>query len=615
MAKRAHPVWRVLSGFLRGLDLLRRIVVNLLFLLIVAIIVVSLRGDIGPSVPQKAALVLAPQGNLVDRYGSNPANRALDNLLGRQHRDTRVRDLVTALHRAAHDGRIRVAVLDLSDMGHGGLSKLQEIGRAMHAFRKAGKKIFAYSDSYDQDQYYLASQATAAYMHPMGNLVIRGFGMYNDYYKGLLDKLKVQVHVFRVGKYKSAVEPYIRNDMSPAARQDNRAWLNELWHSYVSGVQKARGLPSGTIQNYADHYASLLSRVGGDSAELAVNKGLLDGLETRDQFDHKIAGIVGTGGSSGHVPFRHIGDKNYLVATHGQGQPKHPRGEVGIVVASGLIVDGSNVPGAISSDNMADLIRRARRDDAVKALVLRVDSPGGSAFGAEIIRRQVQLTRKAGKPVVVSMGSLAASGGYWISMDANRILASPTTITGSIGVFGMVPTFQKSLAAIGVHSDGVGTTSLAGGMRLDRPLSPEAGHAIQEMVDYTYRQFVHKVAKARGMKPAAVQKIAQGHVWSGEAAVKNGLVDQLGGLDQAVQEAAKMAGLKPGEYRRTYIRQPPSFGDRVIAWLGGAAPRGALASVVPGWMQRVLVSTPRPLRLLLMRDPRHVYALCECRAE
>jgi len=615
MAKRAHPVWRVLSGFVRGLDLLRRIITNLLFLLIIAIIVVSLRGDIGPSVPQKAALVLAPRGNLVDKYGSNPADQAVDNLLGQQHRDTRVRDLVTALHRAAHDRRIRVAVLDLSDMGHGGLSKLQEIGRAMRAFRKAGKKIFAYSDNYDQDQYYLASQATAAYMDPMGNLIIRGFGMYNDYYKGLLDKLKVDVHVFRVGKYKSAVEPYIRNDMSPAAREDNRAWLNDLWHSYVTDVQKARGLQPGTIQNYADHYASLLSRVGGDSGELAVKQGLLDGLETHDQLDHKIAGIVGAGDGSARVPFRHISDQNYLAATRGQGQPKHPKGEVGIIVASGMIVDGRNVPGAISSDNMAGLIRRARRNDAVKAVVLRVDSPGGSAFGAEIIRRQVQLTRKAGKPVVVSMGSLAASGGYWISMDANRILASPTTLTGSIGVFGMVPTLQKSLAAIGVHSDGVGTTRLAGGMRLDRPLSPEAGRAIQEMVDHTYHQFVEGVAQARGMTPAAVQKIAQGHVWSGEAAVKNGLVDQLGGLGQAVKEAAKMAGLKPGEYRRSYIRQPLSLGNRIIAWLGGAAPRGALASVVPGWMPNALVSTPRPLRLLLTRDPRHIYALCECRAE
>ncbi len=615
MAKRAHPVWRVLSGFLRGLDLLRRIVANLLFLAIVLIVIVSLRGDFGPNVPQGSALVLAPRGNLVEKYQNDPADRAMRNLLGEQRHDTRVRDLVTALRRAAQDRRIRVAVLDLSNMGRGQLSKLQEIARAMREFRKAGKKIYAYSDSYDQAQYYLAAQANAAYMHPMGTLLIQGYGMYNDYFKDLLDKLKIQVHVFRVGKYKSAVEPYIRNDMSPAARQANRAWLTDLWQAYTHGVEQARGLKPGTVQNYADHYASLLSTTGGDSGALAVKLGLIDGLESRDQFDHRIAAIVGAGNGGSGAAFRHIGTRNYLVATRGEGQPKHPAGAVGIIVASGMIVDGSNVPGTISSNSTAALIRRARRDPGVKALVLRIDSPGGSAFGAEVIRRQVQLTRKAGKPVVVSMGSLAASGGYWIAMDANRILASPTTLTGSIGVFGMVPTFQNSLAAIGVHTDGLGTTSLAGGMRLDRPLSPEAARAMQEMVDHTYQQFVDQVAQARGMKPAAVQKIAQGRVWSGKAAVRIGLVDQLGGLHQAIREAARMAGLKSGQYGRRYIRQPVSFSDRLITWLGGTVRSGVMSSLVPSWARGALAATRAPLTLLLRHDPRHVYALCSCARE
>ncbi|HEV2112351.1 MAG TPA: signal peptide peptidase SppA, partial [Gammaproteobacteria bacterium] len=560
--------------------------------------------------PSSAALVVDLQGDLVEQFSGDPTARAINRLFGqKQQPQTRLRDVVEAIDKARYDGRIKALVLATDQMQGAGLEQLQYIAHAVRDFEKSGKPVYALGDSYDQAQYYLASTADVVFIHPQGRVFLRGFSLYQPYFKDALDKLGVEWNVFRVGKYKSAVEPFIRNDMSPEAREDYTGLLDALWADYQGEVTRARKLPGDAIKNYIDKLPASLMAVGGDDARLALDAKLVDRIAEPDQMQEAVARIVGRSNHS----FNSIEYRQYLEAVDGDA---HVMGgdRVGVVVAEGDIMDGDQPPGAIGGDSTSELIRQARYDDSVKALVLRVDSPGGSSFASDLILREIQLTKEAGKPVVVSMGNVAASGGYWISMAGDRIFASPSTITGSIGIFGMLPTFQDSLAKIGVHTDGVGTTKFSDAFDLTRSMTPEMKQAFQLSIDHGYQQFITKVAKNRHMKLEDVDAIAQGRVWAGSDAKRLGLVDAYGDLDDAVQAAAKLADMG-GRYSVDYIEKQPTYLDRLLMNMAedsgdafaGLSP--ASGSAMPAWYSRI---TRLAGLLQVFNDPRGVYAYCFC---
>ncbi|MGE5125252.1 MAG: signal peptide peptidase SppA, partial [Betaproteobacteria bacterium] len=536
-----------LGGLLRGLDGLRRVVLNLVFFgLLVALVAVALRGR--PKVPDGAALVLRPQGTIVEQLSAgDPLQRLVAQQAGASTlaKETLLKDLLDAIRAAKDDKRIKVLYLDLNDLGPSGLTKLRDLRAAILDFRSGGKKVVAYADSYLQTEYYLAAQADEVYLHPEGLLLLEGFGRWRNYYKQGLDRLGVEVHVFRVGEYKSYAEPYLRDDMSPEAREMALDVYGDLWRDYLADVAAARRLKPEDISSLIDGLPDRLHATGGDIARLALEAKLVDKLATRDEVRQRLIALVGE--DKDKKSFKQVAWGDYLASLGGDRTGSGRGDAVAVIVAKGDILDGSQPAGEIGGDSTARLIRKAREDASVKAVVLRVDSPGGSAFASEIIRRECELTRGAGKPVVVSMGSVAASGGYWISTASDEIWAAPETITGSIGIFGIFPTVDKPLAKyLGIHTDGVGTTRFSDTLRPDRPLDPAVAQMFQEFIDHGYDEFLARVAQARRMTKQQVDKIARGRVWSGEDAKGLGLVDQLGGLDQAVASAARRAKLAKG---------------------------------------------------------------------
>lgn len=557
------------------------------------------------TVEQGTALVWAPTGNLVEQDDRGGVGALVGSVISEPERQSVVRDLVDALDRARHDDRIKLVFLKLDRLGAAQPGQIQDLDAAIDRFKQSGKRVVAWSTSYNQAQYELASHADTIYLDPMGYVFLPGYGVYRNYYKDALGKLGVHINVFRVGKYKSFVEPYTRNDMSPAARTANLAWMNSLWSIYTRTVTAQRKLSPAALKDYIDHFADHLQQDDGDAARMALQAGLVDKVATLDQVRKDMRARVGTDQSTGS--FRQINQSDYLDATE-SGQAAVGGDRVALVVVEGDIIDGESVPGSAGGETVARLIAAARRDNRVKAVLLRVDSPGGSITASERIRREVVATRKAGKPVVVSMSGMAASGGYWISMNANQIWAEPSTITGSIGVFGIIPTFSGTLNKLGIHSDGVGTTPLSGALRLDRPLSPATQSFIQAGIEHAYNLFVGKVAQARHMDESAVRQIAQGRVWSGADAARNGLVDKLGDFTQAEKAAAGLAHLSTGQYRLE-VMQPPADWHGALhrllsaharaewapAWLGAVSDDGALS-----WLRHGL------------DDPRGLYARCFC---
>lgn len=556
-------------------------------------------------VADNSVLVWAPTGNLVaerDGVGS-----VIQQLVSEPQSVTVVRDLIHMLERAATDERIDMVLLKLDGLGAAQPGQLQDLARALSDFKRSGKPVVAWSPSYSQAQYYLASQADTIYLDPLGYVFLNGYGVYRNYFAEALDKLDVTINVFRVGKYKSFVEPFVRNSMSPQARAANLAWLNSLWDSYQSTVTAARGLAPDAIQGYIADYADTLASLGGDAAKLARRAGLIDEVATWPEVQALLRQKMG--GKADEGTFRQVGGLAYLAATADAATNSKAGSRIALVVVEGPIVTGESVAGAAGGATIARLIEGARRNDHVAAMVLRVNSPGGSVVASEHIRRQVERMRAAGKPVVVSMSGVAASGGYWISMNADQIWAEPTTLTGSIGVFGMIPTIGKTLDKLGINTDGVGTTPLAGALQITKPLSPAASTMLQAGVEHIYTVFTGKVAEARGMTVEAVHRVAQGRVWSGADAARLGLVDHLGGYRDAVAAAAELAGLKPNEYR--VVLQRPPLGWRTVImqflsvrmtqallpdWLGPLTDGG-----IAGWLQ------------LQFDDPRNVYARCFCR--
>jgi protease-4 len=444
------------------------------------------------------------------------------------------------------------------------MSKLLDLKAAVQEFRGSGKKVIAVSDEFSQGAYFLAAQADEIYLHPMGMILLEGFGAFVPYYKDGIDKLELEVHVFRVGEYKSAAEPFMRNSMSEETKEANLAYMNDLWASFLEETAAGRELNVEDIQNYIDNFGDLMVENKGQAAQMALDAKLVDQVATRDIVRDRLIELVGEDNEK-HT-FQQIDFANYLKAVDPDPPVDNSKDNiVGVVVAKGEIFDGTRLPGEIGSDSTSALIREARMDDNIKAVVLRVDSPGGSAFASEVIRRECVLTRNAGKPVVISMGSVAASGGYWISTASDEIWASSATITGSIGVLGILPNYHKALSKyLGININGLGTTPLSGMLRPDQPFNPVAGDMIQQFINRIYEDFLDHVAEARKMDKAAVDKIARGRVWSGEDALELGLVDKLGGLEDAVVAAASFAQLGD-DYQIKYIAPKLTWREKMMA--------------------------------------------------
>ena len=488
------------------------------------------------------------------------------------------------------------------------------MGAALRDFRAAGKRVIVAADSLDQTQYYLAAQAGEVYLDPLGLVYIDGFSYYRMFLKDAIDKLGVDVNVFRAGTFKSFTDQYSRSDMSPSEREESSAWLGVLWGAYQRDVTHARSLPPTALDDYVAQEAAALAALHGDAARLAMQRGLVTGLKSRRQLADDLKTLVGEDADS--HSFNSVDMSQYLLSVRSKRALK-PKSEarVGIVVAAGEILDGRQPPGTIGGESTSELLRQARYDSSVKAVVLRVDSPGGSMFASEQILREVQSLRKAGKPVVVSMSTYAASGGYYISAAANEIFASPTTLTGSIGVFSVVPTFEHTLEKLGVKIDGIGTTPLAGGMRLDRSLSADTREILQTSVDHAYAEFLERVGEGRKKSVEDIDKIAQGRVWAGADAERIGLVDHLGGLTDATAAAARLADLS-GDYGVDYIQPELSLREQLLLQLRSEALSvGRAVGIVPrrSDIERMLDPVLEQARAVArLNDPRGLYAYCWC---
>ena len=611
MSEERRGMRRLLGGIGRGIDFVRRFVMNLLFIIVMVALLVLILKSGRPDVPGKCALVLEPAGTIVEQLGNDPLSSLPSLLMGDDNSQVLLKDLVDTIAAAKTDERVKVLVLKLDGLGGAGLTKLQDLRKALLDFKKSNKKIIAIADQYSQNAYYLAAHADEIYLHPMGMAMLEGYGRYRTYYKDGLDRLEVQVHIFRVGEYKSAVEPFLRDDMSPEDKEASLQFLDTLWQSYLNDVSAARKIKKEALLDYVNNFKTRLEAAGGRSGEMAVKAGLVDKLMTRDEFRAHMIKLVGENEEK-HT-FNQIGQTDFLKAVEEDRFGQEADGKlVGVVVASGEILDGQQAPGKIGGDSTAALIRQARLDENIKALVLRVDSGGGSAFASEVIRKELELTRQAGKPVVASMGSVAASGGYWVTMSSDEVWAYPTTITGSIGIFGMFPTFERPMAKyLGMRVDGVGTTKLAGAMRTDRALDLEVGEIIQLLINQGYDEFISKAATARKKSKAEIDKVARGRVWCGSDAIKIGLVDKLGGFEDAIAAAAKRAKLGT-DYKVKYVEKELEFKDKVVrelfsraAWLMSAGD----APPPPAAHLGALRLIAREMQFLsLFNDPNGMYA-------
>ena len=604
--------FRLIAGFLSAI----RVLVNLVFVLILVVVIMSfVKKDVQP-LPEQAALRIAPGGFLVEQKTYvDPLTQILEQS-SPADAETLTHDLIEAIDRAAEDERITSLVMELDFLIGGGISKLEDIGDALARFKTSGKSIIAVGDNYTQEQYYLASYADEIHLNPMGAVLLTGYGSYPSYVKEMLDKLRIHLHIFRVGTYKDAIEPFTRSDMSAASREHTTEWINSLWSVYTSRVESLRDLPADAINDYANNLGSKLAAHNGDTAELALSAGLVDELSTRPQMMARLKQLAGIGeeGSYNYIDSgRYVNYERRMESLQAEtvGDDK-----VGIIVANGAIFDGEQPAGTVGSDTLSELFIQAREDDQIKAVVLRVDSPGGSAFASEVIRQEILLTKQQGIPVVVSMGSVAASGGYWIAMGADEVWASPTTITGSIGVFGIIPTFEDSLEALGIHSDGVGTTALSDFYQLNRPMSPQAKQVVQAGVDHVYDRFLTIVADARESTTDQVHQVAQGRVWTGEKALELGLVDELGSFQQAIDAAAELAELDAYDVEK--VRQPLDFREQLLQEIANGQVGTFISAIPKNWLPSSLISHfydfSKKLEFMTQfNDPRGMYLNCfEC---
>ncbi len=598
LPSRRNPIAAFFVGLWDVMNFTRRLILNLLFfglLFLVLIVFVAAvgRGNGVQPLKERTTLVIAPEGRVVEQFTADPVTRALAKALGDSAaEEVQLRDLLRAIEAAKDDRHIERVVLQLDKLQPSGQASMREIARALGELRAAGKQVVGFGENIGQPQYLLLAQADEVYLDPMGGLLLEGYGRYRQYFRqGLQEKLGVDVHLFRVGEYKSAAEPYILDAASPESKEADLYWMTDVWQRYLADVAAARKLDPAQLQAGIDDLPAGIAAAGGDLAKFALEQKLVDGLKTREQVLDLLA-ERGVADEDDDLGFRSVSLGGYLTQIDSKRLPVDNRPQVAVVVAEGEITGGDQPAGRIGGESTAALLRQAREEDKVKAVVLRVDSPGGEVFASEQIRREVELLKQAGKPVVVSMGDLAASGGYWISMNADRIWADPSTITGSIGIFGLIPNFTRTLDKIGVHTDGVGTTRFAGAFDVTRPLDPAVGQVIQSVIDKGYADFTGKVAAARGKPVEAIDAVARGRVWSGAQAKERGLVDELGGLREAIADAAARVKLESGKYRVSYVEKAATpfaqfmsgfAGSRIGAALledSGLA-RAALARTMP----------------------------------
>jgi len=614
-------LFRALGWFFRslwrGLDRLRRGFHLFVMLGFFGIALILFSTDEDLEIPSSGTLLIAPQGVLVDQLSGDPIGRALSEARGMPTQETLLRDLIDAVRLAKTDGRIQALVLQPEGLTGAGLSKLQELAREISLFRETGKKVIAIGDQFTRDQYYLAAQADEIFMHPMGVVYLDGYSRYLPYFKSALDKLLVDFNVWVVGDYKSFLEPITRDGMSSADQEATNVFLNALWDDYKADIADARGLDSSELQIYSDDALELLEAAGGDAALMALRHGLVDELLTRGQIRDRLEGLV-EDNTRKEGEFAHVGHEQYLLAVRNKRPHSDSQDSIAIVVASGNILDGTQAPGDIGGDSTSQLIRRATEDERVKALVLRVDSGGGSAFASDIILQELKAFQATERPLVVSMSSVAASGGYWISMSADEIWANRTTITGSIGIGGTFPTFQRSLDRLGIHVDGVGTTKLAGQLNVGREIGPDMDGFFEQTVRHGYELFIRRVAEARNRSVDDIDRVAQGRVWVGTDAQEVGLIDKLGQLEDAILSAVQLAGLETDKYEVEYLEMELGLAEQLVLRLTQAVRPmlsvfGAMPSFFSQSLDRFVSIVAEPAKLLeRLNDPRGLYAYCFC---
>ncbi|ECD0765159.1 signal peptide peptidase SppA [Salmonella enterica subsp. enterica serovar Papuana] len=610
-----RTLWRFIAGFFkwtwRVLNFVREMVLNLFFIFLVLVgvgIWMQIGNGSNSEQTARGALLLDISGVIVDKPSTNHRLGALGRQLfgasSDRLQENSLFDIVNAIRQAKDDRNITGIVLDLKNFTGADQPSMRYIGKALREFRDSGKPVFAVGENYSQGQYYLASFANKIWLSPQGQVDLHGFATNGLYYKTLLDKLKVSTHVFRVGTYKSAVEPFIRDDMSPAAREADSRWMGELWQNYLHTVSANRQISPQQLFPGAQAIIDGLTSVGGDTAKYALDHKLVDALASSADVEKALTKQFGWSKTENN--YRAISYYDYSLKT-----PADTGGTIAVIFANGAIMDGEETPGNVGGDTTASQIRDARLDPKVKAIVLRVNSPGGSVNASEVIRAELAAARAAGKPVVVSMGGMAASGGYWISTPANYIVASPSTLTGSIGIFGVINTVENSLSSIGVHSDGVSTSPLAD-ISMTKALSPEVQQMMQLSIEYGYKRFITLVADARKRTPEQIDKIAQGHVWTGEDAKANGLVDSLGDFDDAVAKAAELAKLK--QWHLDYYQDEPTVLDMVMDSMTGSV-RAMLPEAIQAMLPAPLVSAANTVKaegdkLAAFNDPQNRYAFC-----
>ncbi|MDF4950182.1 signal peptide peptidase SppA [Vibrio parahaemolyticus] len=600
----------IFKGIWKSITFIRLALANLIFLLMIAVFYFAFTytGEGRPVIEKESALVMNLSGPIVEqRRYVNPMDSVAGSLLGNEMpKENVLFDIVDTIRYAKDDAKVSGLVLALRDLPETNLTKLRYIAKALNEFKASGKPVYAVGDFYNQSQYYLASYADKVYMAPDGGVLIKGYSAYSMYYKTLLEKLDVSTHVFRVGTYKSAIEPFIRDDMSDAAKESATRWVTQLWSAFVDDVTTNRNINAKVLNPTMEELLAEMKSVDGDLAQLAVKMGLVDELATRQDIRTLFAKEFGSDGKDSYKAISYYDylatiRPDYTLANH----------DIAVVVASGAIMDGQQPRGTVGGDTVASLLRQARNDEKVKAVVLRVDSPGGSAFASEVIRNEVEALKKAGKPVVVSMSSLAASGGYWISMSADKIVAQPTTLTGSIGIFSVITTFEKGFSKLGINTDGVGTSPFSGD-GITTGLSEGASQAFQLGIEHGYKRFISLVGSNRDMTVEEVDKVAQGRVWTGQDALSFGLVDQMGDFDDAVELAAKLANVT--DYGIYWVEEPLSptelflqeFMNQVKVSLGVDA-----TSLLPKSLQPVAQQFEQDASLLQsFNDPKGQYAFC-----
>lgn len=610
-----RTLWRFIAGFFkwtwRLLNFVREMVLNLFFIFLVLVgvgIWMQVSGGDSKETASRGALLLDISGVIVDKPDSSQRFSKLSRqLLGASSdrlQENSLFDIVNTIRQAKDDRNITGIVMDLKNFAGGDQPSMQYIGKALKEFRDSGKPVYAVGENYSQGQYYLASFANKIWLSPQGVVDLHGFATNGLYYKSLLDKLKVSTHVFRVGTYKSAVEPFIRDDMSPAAREADSRWIGELWQNYLNTVAANRQIPAEQVFPGAQGLLEGLTKTGGDTAKYALENKLVDALASSAEIEKALTKEFGW--SKTDKNYRAISYYDYALKT-----PADTGDSICVVFANGAIMDGEETQGNVGGDTTAAQIRDARLDPKVKAIVLRVNSPGGSVTASEVIRAELAAARAAGKPVVVSMGGMAASGGYWISTPANYIVANPSTLTGSIGIFGVITTVENSLDSIGVHTDGVSTSPLAD-VSITRALPPEAQLMMQLSIENGYKRFITLVADARHSTPEQIDKIAQGHVWTGQDAKANGLVDSLGDFDDAVAKAAELAKVK--QWHLEYYVDEPTFFDKVMDNMSGSV-RAMLPDAFQAMLPAPLASVASTVKsesdkLAAFNDPQNRYAFC-----